>query len=159
MIPVSANSIKIILSLLAVPVLVYTAAMVEPNGVVQVVFWLVGFGLLASCFVHLGRLLVERGQRWTFLIPGCFILLVGALATLLAMFLVGGASGTNDPTATIAVGVAILLVTFGSALHYNARRLGLVDAVIVTFLQTLFAIVLIALIWGWKSLASKLRRY
>lgn len=142
---ISANSIKSLLSLLAIPGLAYAAVLIEPGGAVQIVFWLVAFGLLASCFVHLGRLLGERGLRWRFLLPGCLILLVGGAATLLGMFLIGGGH-SSDPTTTMAFGVAFLLITIGAAIKYNADRLGIVDGVIVTFLQILFALLIVGLI-------------
>lgn len=158
MTPISANSIKGFLSLLAIPALVYAAAIIKPNGGVQVVFWLAGAGFLVSCFIHLGRLLGERGQGWAFLLPGCLILLVGGFITCFGMFLISGVSGSNDPTAVIAFGIAFSIIIFGIALKYNADGLGIFDAIIITLIQVLFSLLIVGLVIMLNTILGNRRR-
>lgn len=112
---VSVNSLWSLLSILAIPLLVYVAQTVQPEGVLQVVFWISGFGLLATCIVQLGRVLSRRGQTWTFLLPGSIILFLGGAASLMALYFVGAANGFDEPTTAVSLVIALLLTATGSA--------------------------------------------
>ena len=143
MINLSTDSIKSLSCLICLPILLYLANKVDlgPSG--QVTFWLLGLGLVIGCFLFLGKLLTSHDKGWSFLLPGALLLCLAGLAIIFGLLFSSDPHSGNGP---ITFAIALGILGIGFALFYNIKGVGVGDGVVVTLIQSCFAILVVGII-------------
>lgn len=149
----SFNSAKMLGCAIALPILIAVATKMQLEAGGQAIIWLLGLGLVVGIFVFMNALLTERGQPWTFMLPGS--LMLGAAAFVIAVLAIF-TSGT--PSNLSGLYIALMLASFCGALWYNIKGLGLGDGIVITLMQLCLALVVVAVVLAWYFFVPDHRR-
>lgn len=148
----SLASLKSIACLVAIPFLIYGAVQFHPEGLAQVVFWLTGAACLFGCFFFLNTVLHEHEEGWLVLVPGSVVLSATTFVTYVAIIF----SGVQQ---IAALTIAIIILGLGFTLWYNIKRLGAFDGLIVTIIESCFAIIVMGLVFLFQASSSNSKKY
>ena len=150
----SGAAAKSVTCLMAALIMSACAVLFTSRPASSVIIWMIAIASFGGCIVFLNRALVAHQRRWHSLLPSAIALGAGIIVVGFTFLITSG----EQEKGPLYLGIAMFIAASAYAIRYNSKLFGMSDGVIISLIQFILSLMLVAVLLLVKMSVPETRK-